>query len=228
MKIFLVGGAVRDRLLGLTSKDQDFAVECSGWDEMRAWVHANSLQVFLEKPDFLTIRALNKNKEAVDYVLCRKDGAYSDNRRPDSVEPGTILDDLSRRDFTMNAMAIDMETGELLDPFGGKEDLQRRTIKCVGKDTDRFNEDSLRILRAIRFSITKDMFLNHGTWLEIHLNEAWGPKLLSVSMDRRREELTKCFKHDSLRTIKILNELPNSTQRAIFEGIWLMPTSKDK
>lgn len=228
MRIFLVGGAVRDRLLGLTSKDNDYAVEASGWEEMRAWVHANSLQVFLETPEFLTIRALDKNKQAVDYVLCRKDGAYSDGRRPDNVEMGTIMDDLRRRDFTMNAMAIDIETGELLDPFGGQRDLEEKIIRCVGNPVDRFNEDALRIIRALRFHITKGMELHHSIWLQLLFENGWSSKLLSVSTDRRREELTKCFKHDTFKTMEMLHKLPIKTQKAMFEGIWLLPTSKEK
>src|SRR5688572_2507881 len=115
VKVFEVGGAVRDKLLGLRPKDIDFAVEAPSFKAMHEFVSSTCSTIFLIKPEFLTIRAHHATMGAVDFVLCRKDGAYSDGRRPDTVEPGTIFDDLARRDFTINAMAFD-EEGNLIDP----------------------------------------------------------------------------------------------------------------
>src|SRR5687768_11467708 len=103
IRFFRVGGCVRDELLGIESKDIDFAVEADSFEAMRDAVHARCSKVFLETPEFLTIRGLDPDIGAVDFVLCRKDGPTKDGRRPEFVEPGTILDDLARRDFTVNA-----------------------------------------------------------------------------------------------------------------------------
>ncbi len=102
VKIYLVGGSIRDQLLGLKSKDLDYAVEAGSYEEMRDYIKENG-KIFLETPEYLTIRAHLKNGEPADFVLCRKDGEYSDGRRPDKVTPGTLYDDLARRDFTVNA-----------------------------------------------------------------------------------------------------------------------------
>ena len=116
-------------------------------------------------PEFLTIRAQVPASEAkllartkvADFVLCRKDSASGDGRRPDSVEPGTVLDDLARRDFTMNAIARDVQTGEVLDPHGGREDIKWKTLRFVGDPMTRIREDGLRVLRGLRFMITKGL-----------------------------------------------------------------------
>src|SRR4051812_36297006 len=116
--LYEVGGHVRDSLLGIKSKDIDFAVEAESFMELFNWLNAQKFDIFLITEEYGTIRArfpkghVNAGLTA-DFVLCRKDGNYSDGRRPDSVSPGTIFDDLARRDFTVNAMARDLETGEL-------------------------------------------------------------------------------------------------------------------
>lgn len=230
VKIWEVGGHVRDSLLGIQSKDIDMAVEASGWKEMREFVIANTQKIFLEKPEFLTIRAMGNDGLPKDFVLCRKDGAYSDGRRPDSVEPGNILDDLSRRDFTINAIARDPETGKLFDPFDGASDLSAGIIRCVGKTEERFEEDALRILRAIRFAVTKGFILDHEIADGILQNPEWAAKLAAVSPERIREEMLKCFRHSTTRTLWMLMTVHSSFHKAIFDatGIWLKPTLEDK
>lgn len=225
IKIFQVGGAVRDSLLGLKPKDIDFAVEAPSFEAMREFVHSSCKQIFLEKPEFLTIRALHPKMGAVDFVMCRKDGAYSDGRRPDSVEPGTIFDDLARRDFTINAMAID-EDGNLLDPHHGHRDLEDRLLRCVGLATDRFNEDALRILRAMRFSITKDLSLSMGIQAVFREPEIWVPKLEAVSTERVREELHKCFAHSTVKTLRFFRQISPDWEQTLFQDLWLKPTSE--
>jgi tRNA nucleotidyltransferase (CCA-adding enzyme) len=166
-RFFQVGGSVRDKLLGVKSKDIDYAVECESFDAMREAILAKGGKIFVETPQYFTIRANVPVLGATDYVLCRKDGAYSDGRRPDSVEVGTIFDDLARRDFTVNAIAIDTETGALIDPHGGAQDLTARVLRCVGNPVDRFNEDRLRIFRAARFSLTKGLTVHLDTFFAI-------------------------------------------------------------
>jgi tRNA nucleotidyltransferase/poly(A) polymerase len=225
IRIFQVGGAVRDNLLGLPSKDIDFAVEAPSFEAMHKHVEATCKQIFLIKPEFLTIRALHPKLGAVDFVMCRKDGIYSDGRRPDTVEPGTILDDLARRDFTVNAMAIS-ETGDLIDPHGGQRDLEDRLLRCVGLASERFNEDALRILRAMRFSITKDLELSFGIQATFREPSLWIPKLAAVSTERKREELYKCFAHNTAKTLMFFKSIDNAWADCLFEDLWLKPTSE--
>jgi tRNA nucleotidyltransferase/poly(A) polymerase len=225
IRTFQVGGAVRDRLLGLKPKDIDFAVEAPSFDDMREHVKSTCKTIFLEKPEFLTIRALHPTMGAVDFVMCRKDGAYSDGRHPDVVEPGTIFDDLARRDFTINAMAID-EQGNLIDPHEGQIDLRLKVLACVGDAEKRFNEDALRIIRAIRFSITKDMQLSGGIQDVFAEPDLWIPKLQAVSNERVREELHKCFAFSTPKTLEFLRTISSQWSEALFENMWLKPTSE--
>lgn len=223
MKIFKVGGCVRDELIGIKSKDIDYAVECGSFDEMREHIQSIGI-IFLEKPEFLTIRA-KVNGEFADYVMCRKDGYYSDGRRPDQVFPGTIFDDLSRRDFTMNAIAVDMDTGKFLDPFGGGLDISFKTIRCVGSN-DRLIEDPLRLLRLIRFCIKLD-FEIEPKLADFIFDTEWKDLLASVSIERQREELMKCMQIDTLKTIRLLRWF--ELDRWLFNGpLWLKPTLEGK
>jgi tRNA nucleotidyltransferase (CCA-adding enzyme) len=225
VKFYKVGGWVRDQFLGVKSKDLDYSVEAPSYEAMREEIVRRGGVIFLEKPEYVTIRA-KVGKEAADFVLCRKDGYYSDGRRPDAVMPGTLMDDLARRDFTMNAMAIS-EGGVLHDPFNGRRDMQAGVIRCVGVDYDRFSEDSLRMLRAIRFAITKDMILDAD--IDMCLRKpALLAKLEAVSEERKREELVRCFKHSTVRTLDMLNEYHDLMMACFGKGgnLWLKPTSE--
>jgi tRNA nucleotidyltransferase (CCA-adding enzyme) len=235
IRIFEVGGAIRDKFLGVQNKDRDFAVEAPSWEAMRTHVHSIATKVFLETPEHFTIRALvptgevRKGKpvmDARDFVLCRKDGPHSDGRRPDWVEAGTIFDDLARRDFTVNAMAVDVVTGELLDPHGGRCDLEARVLRCVGSAEERFQEDALRILRAVRFSLTKGLEMDEEI-LDVLMigGDRWPNHLKAVSVERIREELLKCFKHDTAATIRLLAKINPAFVDVVFgTGLWLEPT----
>lgn len=224
IKIFKVGGAVRDQLMGLKPKDIDYAVEADSYEEMRAYI-AERGKIFLETPQYFTIRATIDNKPA-DYVLCRKESDYTDGRRPDKVEVGTILDDLSRRDFTVNAIA-EREDGTLYDPFDGLTDLNYMVLRCVGSPYERFHEDSLRMLRALRFKITKG-FKFHCSIDKCLYDLDLVNKLSNVSEERIREEMNRCFQFDTLRTLDCLYiyfELKNK----IFErNLWIQTTLKSK
>lgn len=222
-KFFQVGGCVRDRLLGRESKDIDFAVEAQSFASMRQAVLDRGCKIFLEKPKFLTIRARDPQFGAVDFVLCRKDGEYVDGRRPESVEAGSIFDDLSRRDFTMNAIAeID---GELVDPFQGQDAINRRIIRCVGWVEDRFGEDGLRILRALRFSVVLGFELD-GDIHRFLLNASVERYLRGVSVERVREELNKMFKADTLESLLLLEKYPKVRDAIFNSDLKLMSTLK--
>lgn len=230
IKVYEVGGSIRDSFLGLENKDLDYSVEAPSFEAMLEWVESTHQKVFLVKPEYLTIRALDQDGKAKDYVMCRKDGAYSDQRRPDSVEIGTIFDDLARRDFTINAIARDVESGSIIDPHGGVADLEEGILRAVGSAKERFREDPLRILRAIRFAITKGLTLDEEI-LEILKDEEWAKSLLTVSSDRIREELQKCFKFDTVLTLLFLQEFCSYKIVSVLfgmTGVWLKPTLEKK
>lgn len=243
-KLAEVGGAVRDKFLGLESKDVDFvavpenldmfANAESAFDNLVQHLKDSGFKVFLETPEFFTVRAqvpnghpLKERTNVADFVLARKDGPSSDGRRPDFVLPGTLMDDLERRDFTINAMAI--LDGELIDPFNGREDIDNRLIRFVGNPMDRIAEDGLRVIRALRFVVTKRGFTLEGETFRAINSDFAAEMLMKVSVQRIREELDKMFLADSVETIKLLVSFfsLNSLQNAIFrDGLRLIPTLK--
>ncbi len=207
-RFFEVGGCVRDRLMGLAPKDIDYSVEAESFEAMRQAILARGGEIFPipNSEAFLTIRAkVPQMGGACDFVLCRKDGTYNkDGRRPDFVEVGTLADDLARRDFTVNAMAIN-EEGELIDLYRGQEDLAKRLLRCVGLTEKRMKEDSLRMLRALRFSLIKGFTL--APELEAFLLNDNNVELLNnISIERIREELYKCFEFNTLETLQMLEK----------------------
>lgn len=204
IKLYRVGGAVRDSYLNRSSKDIDYAVEAPSYEVMREHIVKWGGEIFLEHPEYYTIRARFPGQLTADYVLCRKDGEYADGRRPSSVEVGTIYDDLARRDFTMNAIAVEDATGKIIDPYDGIEDITMKRIRAVGNPDERFREDSLRILRAIRFSITLGFLIGIHTYQAIKRNR----ELIYIADENRiRDELDRCFKANSAATIGLLTEL---------------------
>ena len=237
MKLYLVGGAVRDKLLGLSAKDLDYCVEMPelvgqpadvGFVAMQTWLMDEGFDIFLETPEFLTIRARfprgHRNERMTgDFVLCREDGPSSDGRRPDFVRVGTLHADLSRRDFTMNAMA-EAEDGTIIDPHGGREDLAHEHIRFVGDPMTRLREDGLRALRAIRFAVTKGFNLDPS--VVSALMEAETHELLrGVSAERIREELHKAFKFNTPHALELLTTL-GFVRELFSDGLWLEPTLK--
>lgn len=239
MEMYAVGGWVRDRLLGVESKDMDFTVTGGTFDDMRALLVAQGFKIFLESPEYLTIRAQFSNSSewlqhvsgrrlpTADFVLARRESGYTDGRRPDKVIPGTLMDDLKRRDFTVNAIAMDID-GQYIDPFNGRFHLRDMLLTCVGNVEDRFTEDSLRALRAIRFHITRGF--NLGLTISDALRDNWiAPLLESVSAERKREEMSKCFKHDTLNTMNFLVGYvhPDILAAVFKDGLRLEATMKD-
>ena len=223
-KFYKVGGCIRDKLLGRPCRDIDYSVEAKAYNEMVSEISARGMKIVYEMEPYLTVKASCKGIVS-DYVMCRKDGPYRDNRRPSEVQCGTLFDDLSRRDFTMNAIAED-ENGHLIDPFGGVNDIRNKIIRCVGS-VDRLKEDALRLLRAIRFLITlSDFSLNKEIEDALH-DPTFIDLLKNISEDRQRDELEKCFKHDTLKTLYILYKYPLIIQH-IFNNtnLWLKPTSE--
>ncbi len=140
-RVYVVGGAIRDVLLGIEPKDWDLGTTLEPPQVLSVFPGAE-----VDGIQFGRVRI-----SGVDVVSLRAEGEYLDRRHPSCVELGaTIEDDLGRRDFTVNAMALDLHAGDLLDPFGGEADLEGRVIRTVGEPEARFSEDPLRILRAFR------------------------------------------------------------------------------
>ena len=239
IEIYEVGGSIRDEVLGRENKDRDFAFELTSWALaaedgyafMKGYLEHEGYTIFVESPEFFTIRAHFPKGHAAygqvtaDFVLCRKEGAYTDGRRPDTVEIGTIYDDLARRDFTCNAMARRLSDGVLLDPHNGREDLLASSLRAVGLAEDRLREDALRALRALRFSVTRNLTLSWPLYDAIYSD--WLPALLtSVSAERKREELHKMFRHDSQRAMALFaGPRARDLNQVVFsDGLWLRPT----
>jgi tRNA nucleotidyltransferase (CCA-adding enzyme) len=227
MEMFLVGGIVRDTLIGLRPKDHDFTVVLpegtpDPFAYMRARLEARGVEVFVETPEFLTIRGRFARDDATypsvagDFVLARKDSAGSDGRRPDFVTPGTLADDLARRDFTVNAMAFAPD-GSLIDLFNGRADLDARVLRFVGDPMTRIREDALRVMRALRFCVTKGFMLAPET--EAAISDPSVPVLLSrVSEERRADELSRMFRFDTEASLDALTTIPTALRAAIFAG----------
>lgn len=176
---FLVGGCVRDLLLGTAPKDHDIATAARPEEVMRLF--ARTVPTGIEHGT-VTVLIGRLPYEVTSY---RRD-VECDGRRA-KVEPAASLEeDLARRDFTVNAMALDPETERVLDPFGGRADLTARLIRCVGAPLDRFDEDHLRLMRAIRFAAQLDFEIEPGTWSAL---EARSSFLERISRERVSDEL---------------------------------------
>lgn len=181
---YVVGGCVRDSLLGLTPNDWDICTSATP-DEVKAcFAEFKSIDTGL-KHGTITVLVDDVPYEVTTF---RKDGFYSDFRRPNSVTfVSDLKEDLSRRDFTINAMAYSEETG-LIDYFGGKDDLTNKYLRCVGDPMKRFDEDALRILRALRFAACYALFIVPGTATAIRES---CEKLQHIAAERIRVEMTK-------------------------------------
>jgi len=219
MEMYEVGGCVRDEILGVKSKDIDFTVVLpqgsyrDPFEFMCEELESQGFKIFLKTPEFLTARAqfprtgpMGYNKLTADFVLARKESGYSDGRRPDHVRPGTLDDDLARRDFTMNAIAKTGD-GSYVDPFNGRGDIAARIIRAVGDPSERLREDALRAVRALRFSVTK------GFKIDPELR--WAMQTVAVldgvavtSPERIREEINKMFIADTMRCFALFDEYP--------------------
>lgn len=195
---FLVGGCVRDSLLGLIPKDFDIAT--SALPGTIIDLFPKTIPTGLQHG---TITVMI-DKEAFEVTTYRTDGTYSDNRRPEDVEFVTnITEDLSRRDFTINALAYNDKVG-LIDKFNGQNDLKNRVIRCVGDPNLRFNEDALRMLRAIRFSCQLNFDIESDTFNAIKSNYTLISK---ISVERIRDELCKILiSNNPAKGIELLQE----------------------
>lgn len=226
IRIFEVGGCVRDDLLGRTPKDVDFVCEAPSFQAMLDHIEGMGLKLVPARihPEHLTAKALvpkdhwlrERCKDA-DFVLARKDGPTKDGRRPEFVEPGTLLDDLARRDFTCNAIARCPITREVFDPHCGEWHIQTRTLRFVGDPEKRIREDGLRVLRAWRFHTTTPLNMDPQT--KDAVSSALAAEMLSkVSEQRREEEVAKMLSVGTPRALEVFAMMPSFVREAIFTG----------
>jgi putative nucleotidyltransferase with HDIG domain len=177
---YVVGGAVRDFYIGRTPKDWDVSTNAEPNQVIKMFDNVIPTGI-----KFGTVTVI-LGQMKIEITTYRSDGKYSDGRRPDEISfSRSILEDLSRRDFRMNSMALDPISGCILDPFGGSIDIGSKIINTVGNPQDRFEEDGLRMMRAIRFASQLGFSISHDVFRAIVLNRR---KLENISMERIRDE----------------------------------------
>ena len=244
-KFYEVGGCVRDEILGLKSKDIDYvAVPSDGllkdvtsaYDMfiiLKSYLTEEEFELFLVTPDCFTIRAKfpkgHKYQGVADFVMARKEIGYIPDTRQPIIVPGTLYDDLERRDFTLNALAKD-DNGEIIDYFDGMWALENKMLLTPLDAKVTMMDDPLRLLRAFRFSITKGFTISPRIW-ETCLMDGIVEKLDKVvSQERIRDEVFKMMKHDTLKTLELFERIrlvnPNILTIMFGKGIWLKPTNE--
>jgi putative nucleotidyltransferase with HDIG domain len=187
-EVCLVGGAVRDILLGKKASDWDAATNASPEEVISFFKYVIPTGI-----KHGTVTVLYKG-HSIEVTTYRTESDYSDGRHPDKVEYArTIEEDLSRRDFTMNAIAVKLPDGNIIDPFNGQIDIKKKIIRCVGNPNERFNEDGLRPIRAVRFASQLQFEIDEST-----LNAISGAleKTAKVAPERIQQELSKILMSD--------------------------------
>jgi poly(A) polymerase len=240
-QIFKVGGCVRDKFLGVDSKDIDFTFVLDELDQtveqgfqiMTEWMTERGFEIFLSTPDCFTIRArFPKDHQftgmVADFVMARKEVGYVEGTRRPILELGTLHDDLLRRDFTVNAIAESVD-GEIIDPFGGVADLKLGILRTPLPAEQTMMDDPLRILRALRFQITKGFSIHEDIWMAMGQPEILEKLKTTVSAERIRDEVFKMMKQDTPMTIKVLSlvdnhSIPGFIDLVFGRGLWLKPT----
>ena len=193
-RAYVVGGCVRDAQMGLEPKDFDVCTDALPEQMKAAFADCRVVETGL-RHGTLTVLYDHVPYEVTTF---RVDGAYSDHRHPDGVTfVSDVTADLARRDFTVNAMAWNPVSG-LVDAFGGQEDLRNRLIRCVGDPATRFDEDALRILRALRFAAVYGFSIEEKTSQAIH---ALRDTLRGVAAERVRIELAKLLCGQAAETV---------------------------
>ena len=192
---YIVGGCVRDMLLGKEPKDWDITTNATP-DRIKAFFK-RTVDTGIKHGTVTVIMG----KNTYEVTTYRLDGKYSDGRHPDKVEFSSLLEeDLKRRDFTINAMAFSHKRG-LVDLFNGVSDLKNARITCVGSPKERFDEDALRMLRAVRFAARLGFCIDEKTAKAI---EELAPNLLKVSKERVWTELLRTLCSDNPEKVKLL------------------------
>jgi poly(A) polymerase len=182
---YLAGGCVRDHLLGLEAKDYDVATSAKPEEVQRLFPRVTNLT----GKSFGVLRVL-VGEESFEVATFRQDGLYKDGRHPESVRFATAEEDAQRRDFTINGLFFDPVADRLIDYVGGEADLHAKVLRAIGNPADRFAEDQLRLLRAIRFATRLNFKIEPKTWEAIRAAAA---SIRTISAERIRDELNKIF-----------------------------------
>jgi poly(A) polymerase len=182
---YFAGGCVRDQLLGIEAKDYDIATSARPEEVQRLFPRVTDLT----GKSFGVLRVL-VGDASYEVATFRQDGAYRDGRHPESVRFATAEEDAQRRDFTINGLFFDPVAERLIDYVGGEADLRAGMIRAIGHPADRFAEDHLRLLRAIRFATRLIFEIEPKTWEAMR---AAAPTIRTVSAERIRDELNKIF-----------------------------------
>jgi len=185
---YFAGGAVRDHLLGVQAKDYDIATSARPEEVQKLFPRVTDLT----GKSFGVVRIM-VGDESYEVATFRQDGLYKDGRRPESVSFATAEEDAQRRDFTVNGLFYDPVAEKLIDYVGGEADLRAGVIRAIGNPADRFEEDHLRLMRAVRFATRLYFKIEPKTWEAIC---ALAPKIRTVSAERIRDELNKIFTAD--------------------------------
>ena len=182
---YFAGGCVRDHLLGIEAKDYDIATSARPDEVQRLFPRVTDLT----GKSFGVLRVL-VGEETFEVATFRQDGRYVDGRHPEEVRFATAEEDAQRRDFTVNGLFFDPVADKLIDHVGGEADLRAQVIRAIGNPVDRFTEDHLRLLRAIRFAVRFKFKIERKTWDAIRANASL---IRTVSAERIRDELNKIF-----------------------------------
>lgn len=185
---YLAGGCVRDMLRGETPKDYDIAT--SALPEEITSIFTKTREVGVHFGVVIVI----VNNQAFDVATFRNDGSYKDGRHPEEVTFSTPQDDTARRDFTVNGIFFDPISEKYIDFVEGKSDIDKKVIRAIGEPNLRFQEDHLRLLRAIRFAARFDYKIEAETWNSIKSNASG---ITKISKERIRDELTKILLNEN-------------------------------
>lgn len=201
---YVVGGSLRDTLLGREPKDWDLATNAKP-EEIETLFSKTFYNNSFGTVTVINEEETNEKLKNIEITPFRLEGKYSDFRHPDQVTfSDKIEDDLKRRDFTINAIAYRTETGEWLDPFGGIKDLKDMTLKAVGEPEERFNEDPLRIMRAVRLANELNLKIEAKTMDAI---KKMAPLLDKIAKERIRDEFEKLLmSKEPMRGLKLMVE----------------------
>lgn len=179
---YFAGGCVRDALLGKDPKDFDIATSATPEEVLKIFPGSDSIGAHFG------VILVRRDGAHFEIATFRNDGSYSDGRRPDSVTFSTPEEDAQRRDFTVNGLFKDPESGEIIDFVNGQADLETKTLRAIGDAKARFSEDALRLMRAVRFATVLGFEIESSTWQAIcDCNEL----LKKIAVERIREEFNK-------------------------------------
>jgi tRNA nucleotidyltransferase/poly(A) polymerase len=181
-EVYFAGGCVRDRLMGRVPKDYDLATSALPAQVLELFPHSDEIGVHFG------VILVKKHGAHFEIATFRADGPYTDGRHPEHVTFTSAEEDAKRRDFTINGLFENPLTEEIIDYVGGQDDLARGLLRAIGTPENRFREDALRLLRAVRFAVSTGFTIDPETWTAL---EKSAPLLSQISLERIREELSR-------------------------------------